>query len=225
MQDKKKNKLSIPIEEEIAKEAMPIVEKIISHLREIVIAVGVVVVIAAGYSGYKWYTQNKLNNIKKQLGSILLLKEDNEKISKLNKLLKEAPSQAKQAIRLHLAKLYIKTKQYDKAVSMFEKVAENSDDLNVKVIAKIGKANCFKLMGKKTEALKILVKLKDNQEYAQIVTMEIAKLAEDTQNINQALWAYKKLKSNLGVSDPNGLFYQYKIAQLEQELQNQTKGK
>ena len=35
MQDKKKTKLSIPIEEEIAKEAMPLVEKIISHLREL----------------------------------------------------------------------------------------------------------------------------------------------------------------------------------------------
>ncbi len=80
-------------------------------------------------------------------------------------------------------------------------------------------------MGKKVEALKILDKLKDNDQYEQIVTMEIAKLAEDTDNINEALWAYKKLKLNVGANDPTGMFYQYKIAQLEQKLQTTIKGK
>lgn len=108
---------------------------------------------------------------------------------------------------------------------MFKEIAKKSDDPDVKVIAQLGEANCLKLMGKKVEALKILDKLKDNDQYEQIVTMEIAKLAEDTDNINEALWAYKKLKLNVGANDPTGMFYQYKIAQLEQKLQTTIKGK
>lgn len=111
---KKQDKLSIPIEEEIAKEAMPIVEWIMSHLKEIIIGTLVIVLVAVSYSGYKVYTQHALNKAKKELGSILVLKDNNQKISKLNNMLGEAPSNIKQAIRLEMAKLYINTKQYKK---------------------------------------------------------------------------------------------------------------
>ncbi len=86
-----------------------------SHLKEIIIGTLVIVLVAVSYSGYKVYTQHALNKAKKELGSILVLKDNNQKISKLNNMLGEAPSNIKQAIRLEMAKLYINTKQYKKS--------------------------------------------------------------------------------------------------------------
>ncbi len=219
MQEQKEKKIPEQLEEEIAKEALPLIQFVMSHSKKIVTMIGAIVIVAASYSGYKLYTQHSIKKAQKELNAILSKETTSQKIQGLNRLLKTAPSKIKQGIRLELAKLYKDAKDYKNSLHMWEELKKNSDDENIKIVATIGEAECYHLMGNSINALKILSKIKDNKEYMETVTMEIAKLAEEAGNLRQALWAYKKLLSTLPPNDPTRMFYRYKIAEIENKME------
>ncbi len=217
MQDKKKKKLPDPIEKEISKEAYPLVEAFLSHLKEITIAVVCIIAVVLVYPGYKTYTNKRIENFKNKLKSILVIKDQKQKISKLEELLNKSPGNLKYGVRLELAKLYTETKDYKNAIVMWNDIEKNTKDKDLKVIATIAKAQCYALLNDYDKALSTISKVKDNETYKDIILMEMAKFAEASNKIEQALWAYKKLRAKLA-DDPNGIYYNYKIIKLESKL-------
>lgn len=217
MQDKKEKKLPDPIEKEISKEAYPLVEAFLSHMKEIVIVVGCIIAVVIAYTGYKAYTHQKIENSKNELKTIFVLKDKKQKISKLRELLNRAPENLKYAIRMELAKLYTEIKDYKNAIIMWNDIEKDIEDKEIKVIATLAKAQCYALMNDYAKALNTISKIKDNKNYEKIILMEIAKFAEANNNVEQALWAYKKLKA-ASINDPNNIYYEYKIIELQSKL-------
>ncbi len=218
MQDKKDKRTNIPIENEISKEAYPLVEAFMSHLREISIIVGAIVLIAVFYSGYKIYKQKRLSNAKKEFKSILMQKDRKQEITKLNLFLTKAPEGIKDAIRFELITLYLKDKNYKNAQRIWEDIYKDTEDADIKFISRLGLAESLAMQQKYNHAIKILDSLKTQKEYNETIFTEIAKIAEAAKDYKQAIWAYKELTSISQDRDPNYMYYKYKIAQLEAKL-------
>ncbi len=217
----KKNKKLLPekLEKEIASEAYPLVEKFMEHAKEICIVTGVVLLVALGYSGYKFYTKKSIEDAKKQLQKIMVISDIKAKTQALENFLAKAPNPIKQSLRLDLISLYLTQKQYQKAEHMWQNIRKASgDDEGIKVVSTLGEANALCLENKCDQALSLFKDIKNNKNFEKIICMELAKIAEKDKKWKDALWAYEKLKAVSSPLDPNAVYYEYQIKRLKEKI-------
>lgn len=215
-----KDKLFHRLEEEITPEIYPILQKILDHIKEIGIAIGIIILIAASFTGYKYYKSITMKNAKERVSHILTHNQGKEKINALENYLPKAPSELKQAINLELATLCMEHQEYKQAAKHWEDIALSTEDINLRTIASLGQAKALQLQGKHSKALQLLEKIEQKapQSYKQNIHLEIASIAEQNQDWGKALSAYKKLKAEADKAKVRENYLEYKIAQLQKKI-------
>ncbi|QGY38722.1 transcriptional regulator [Pseudodesulfovibrio cashew] len=202
------------VESHVPEQLHPILEAAFKHQKQLVIAVTAIVAIAAIYSGITAYNQRALTDTQAELGKILIKTAGEEKITKLEALLASAPSGAKPAILLELARANMTNGQYDKAADYWNQITGDTDD-ELRYVARLGKAKALSLAGKPAEAVVILKDLaaSANPAMTLAVNRQLAVAAEQAGDNATALAAYRKVAEQQNI--PDKPFIDYKIAQLE----------
>ncbi len=215
-----KDKVFHRLEEEVNEEIHPILQKILDHIKEIGIAIGIIILIAASFTGYKYYKSITMENAKERVSQILTHNQGKEKIKALENYLSKAPSELKQAINLELATLCMKHQEYKKAAKHWEDIALSTEDINLRTIASLGQAKALQHQGQHSKALQVLEKIEQKapQSYKQNIHLEIASVAEQTQDWEKALNAYQKLKAEADKAKVRENYLEYKIAQLQKKI-------
>jgi len=190
----------------------PLLEAAFKYQKQLIIAVCAIVGVTVIYAAYNGYATSAMTTAQAELGAVRMEQNGPEKISKLEGLLNTVPGSVKPAVVLELAQASLATKDYDKAVTYWETLAAEGDDMAY--VARMGKAKALLLSGKAADAL---AELKDvlaaaPEGYAIPINRQIALAAEAAGDNAQALAAYKLLAEN-NVNDKP--FVDYKIAQLE----------
>lgn len=201
------------IESHVPEQLHPILEAAFRNMKQIVIGVGAVVLVAAAYAGITTYNARAVDSATAELGRILIETSGEEKLAQLEGLLKDAPSAAKSAILVELADSCMTAGQYDKAAGYWDELAGNADG-NLQIVARMGKAKALTMGGKAAEAVTILKDMAGTASDAYTVTVnrQLAVAAEQAGDTASALAAYRVL-SEKGTTDKP--FIDYKIAQLE----------
>jgi tetratricopeptide (TPR) repeat protein len=191
----------------------PVIEAAFKYSRQIVAGVVAIILVAAAYAGYSGYTARALANAQSQLGVILIEASGQDKLDRLEALLADAPSAAKSAVLLELAKTAMNLEQYDAAAGYWERLAGDSDD-EARLVARMGAAKCLLLAGKAGQALEELKALAATApaQFTAPVYRQLAVAAEGAGDTAQALEAYRKLAEQQVADKP---FIDHKIAQLE----------
>ncbi|WP_419787374.1 transcriptional regulator [Pseudodesulfovibrio sp.] len=191
----------------------PALEKAYRYRKAIASGVGAVLACAVIIAGWNVYSQRTEAKAQAALGTILLEKTGQDKITALEGLTGSVPSSVKPALLLELSEACMDAGDYTKAAGYWNDLAGyTEDDLNI--VARLGQAKSLVLAGKPAEAVTILTDLQGtvDDEYTVPVNRQLAIAAEAAGNKATALTAYKALAEKQITDKP---FVDYKIAQLE----------
>ncbi len=176
---------------------------------------GVLIVIAAGFSGIKYMNQQKQLKAQSELGAILIKYSGTKQADALAAFEKDAPAEMKPAVQLALAKALMDASEYAKAESAWADIAK--DNAVMAPVAELGKAKCKMLAGDFAGAVKVLQTLKNSAgpAYASSIDRMLAEAAEKSGNIQMAVQSYQALMT----SNPNERMYlESKIKELKAKL-------
>lgn len=203
------------VESHVPETLHPVIEAVFKYQKQVITGVVAIVAVAAIYAGVTGYNQRALASAQAELGSILIQASGQEKIDRLEALLADAPSAARPAVLLELARTTMVNGEYDKGVNYWNQLVGETDE-DLEVVARMGKAKCLTLAGKPAEAVTILDDLAGtvNAEYTVPVYRQLAVAAEAAGDTGKALDAYRKLGEQ-SVSDKP--FVDFKIAQLSEK--------
>lgn len=201
------------IESHVPEQLHPILEAAFRNMKQIVIGVVAIIVVAAAYAGITTYNARAVDAATAKLGKILIETSGDEKLAQLEGLLKDAPSSAKPAVLVELADSCMTAGQFDKAAGYWGELAGDADG-NLQLVARMGKAKALTMGGKAAEAVTILKDMTGTAPEAYTVTVnrQLAVAAEQAGDTASALAAYRVL-SEKGTTDKP--YVDYKIAQLE----------
>jgi len=191
----------------------PALETAYKYRKSIAMGVGAIFVCTLAYVGWGAYSSRAEAKAQAAMGSILLEKTGQDKITALEGLLASTPDSVKPALLLELAEASMNAASYDKAAGYWDSLAGATDD-DLKIVARMGRAKCMVLAGKPADAVTILKDLQGTvgDEYTIPVNRQLAVAAEAAGDKAQALAAYKVLAEKQVADKP---FVDYKIAQLE----------
>ncbi|BCS90137.1 transcriptional regulator [Pseudodesulfovibrio sediminis] len=190
----------------------PIIEAAFKYSKQLIIAVCIIIGFAAIYAVYTGYNNSVISSAQAELGAILVDNPGPERTAKLETLLTSVPGSMKPAVVLELAQANMTDGAYDKAVTYWEMLANESSDMNF--IARMGKGKSLLLDGKAADAMAEFKALADgaSEAYTIPINRQLALAAEAAGDNAQALAAYKVLAEKNTNDKP---FVDYKISQLE----------
>lgn len=188
-------------------------EFILKFRKQFVTGLAAIVALGLAVGGFQWYDAHAMNQTRDQLGAINLEAAGQEKIAKLEELLKQAPSVAESAVLLELASASMESRDYAKAAEYWTRLAADADT-DTAVMAELGKAKCLLLEGRNAEALAVLRPLSQSapESFTVPVNRQLAEAAEAAGESAAALEAYEKL---LGQPMPDKQYIEYKVSQLK----------
>lgn len=181
-------------------------------------AVGGVLLLVAGWSGFSWMQEQARQEANEALGAILLSTNGTEQVEALEGLLASAPGPVDNAVRLALAKMYMELQDYGQAAKMWEQIA-NSAEPPMDITAGMGHAETLAVLGQAKEALQVIAGLKaDAPENFTVALLRLeAQVAEMAGEYQQAIAAYAAmLEAN---PEQPSAFFRYKMAELEKRQQ------
>ena len=211
------------LQDEISSEAAPMVRAVTENIKLIGLVVGAIVLIAAGISGYKYYRQQTLQSGQERIESILSMKGSQERMQAVKDYLPQAPQRFRQGLRLELANLALEQGEYAKSAEVWSEAAKNSRGEEIRTVARLGRAKALLQAGQSEKALALLQDLADGapEAFRRSIHFELATAAEAEGRWDQALAAYKQLRSEAELGGERGGFFQYKIARLRNKIENQ----
>jgi predicted negative regulator of RcsB-dependent stress response len=212
------------LQDEISSEVAPVVRAVTENIKLIGLGLGIIVLIAASISGYRYYRQYSLETGQERIESILSLESEQKRMQALEDYLPQAPQRFRQGLRLELADLALKLENYGKAAEVWEKAAQNSRKEEIKTIARLGRAKALLRAGEGEKALALLQDLANAapKPFQKTVQLELATAAESQEAWDQALAAYKQLKSQAELGGERASYFQYKIARIRSKIGNQA---
>lgn len=206
------------IEQEMDSDIHPFLKKILDNIKPLAWAVGGIIAAAAVYSGVTSYQEAQRAKAVSQLGGILIQAESADRTQRLEEFAATAPADLRVAARLELAKVYMDTKDFDKAASAWRTVG-GSDVSDMRIVAGLGEAKSFMMQGEHAKAADLLANLKQNanDEYQAMISGTLAFAAEKAGRIDVAIAEYESLKAK---GDSNTAYLDYKIAALKAKPQS-----
>ncbi|MCF8085757.1 MAG: tetratricopeptide repeat protein [Desulfohalobiaceae bacterium] len=215
------------LQDEISSEVAPAVRAVTENIKLIGLVLGAIVLIAAGISGYKYYRQYTLETGQERVESILSLESQEERMQAIEDYLPQAPQRFKQGLRLELADLAMKQQRFERAAQVWAETAQNSQKEEIRSVARLGRAKALLQAGRSEKALALLQDLAENapEAFQRSVYFELAAAAESEGEWEQALAAYKHLKSQTELGGERGSYFQYKISRLRNKIDNQASRK
>lgn len=212
------------LQDEISSEVAPAVRAVTENIKLIGLVVGAIVLIAAGISGYKYYRQYTLETGQERIESILSMESPDKRMQAIEDYLPKAPQRFRHGLRLELADLALKRERYEKAAEVWAETAQKSQKEEIRTIARLGRAKALLRTGASEKALALLQDLASNapEAFQRTIYLELASAAESEGEWDQALAAYKQLKSQTELGGERGSYFQYKIARIRNRIDSQA---
>ncbi len=194
----------------------PLLKKLLDNIKPIAIVFVALVVIFGGYALYDYYQTSQVASSSQELGTIVAEKQGEELVKALRGFVADAPGPVLESGLFELAGALEKEKKYDEALEVWTRLQDKAADA-MKPVAELGYAENLLLAGKAPDAVVFLekVKAKAPESYAPSYIKLLAECAEQAQQYDKALTAYKELTAVDGVDERTLDYLQYKIAQLE----------
>jgi len=212
------------IQEEMSSEVAPLVKAVTENIKLIGLVLGGIVLIAAGISGYKYYQQYRIGTAMDRIEAVLSLKSPQKRLQAIQDYLPQAPQRFRQGLRLELAKLCMEQERFDQAAEVWAEAAQKGRARQIRTISRLGRAKALLRNGESEKALALLQDLAKNapDAFSRSVYFELAAAAESEGQWEQALRAYKRLKSQTQLGERRGGYFQYKIARIKDKMNNQA---
>jgi predicted negative regulator of RcsB-dependent stress response len=193
----------------------PLLDFLLRNGKAIAIGIAVILVLAAGFSGYQYMQQQKQVKAQSELGTILIKYSGTKKAEELAAFLTTAPSDMKPAVELALAKAWMDDSKFMKAEAVWAEIAKSNEAMAP--VASLGQAKCLILSDKPEEAVKILQALKNKtgDNFTSTIDRLLAEAAEKSGNIQLAIQAYQGLLNN---NPSQRLYFESKIVELKTKL-------
>jgi len=194
------------------------VDFIVTRWRVLAALIVAVLVTVAGYAYYQHVRQQAKVQAENNLGMIIATKTGPERMNALEDFLKTAPSSAKDAVLLEIARTSMDQGKFDRAAQAWGDLSMSAPE-GMRTVAAIGQATTLAQAGSKDKAVKLLVDLlpKAPPAFQLPVARQLASLAEDAQMYPEAVAAYERLREAAG-SAGNKAFYDAKIADLKSKI-------
>jgi len=199
------------IEQEMDSDIHPLLKKILDNLKPIGITIGGIVTAVAVYAGVTSYQEAQHEKAVSELGSIMVLADQNARAEKLQEFAQSGPKGLRPAAQLELARIFMDQNDYEKAAEAWRSVGQNAD---IRIIAGLGEAKALILGRQPAKAVEILSALKKDasQEFAPAISANLAFAAEKAGQTDLAISEYEGLKSK---ESGNEAFLDYKIGMLK----------
>lgn len=196
----------------------PLLEFLEKYWKAVAVGLGIVVLAAAGYSGYSYYTSTQLKKAQNRLGEILTQTDAAKRLTDLKEFASQSPSSVKNQVLIEIARHTMAGGNYLDAANAWADVAARADD-ELEIIAWLGQAKCLSLSGKSQEAIAVLEKAsaKTPKAYEKSTFTQMAETAERAGDLKKALAFYEKLKT-LEVEGANVEYIDYKIGELKARI-------
>ena len=199
--------------------AHPLLHKIQEYQNIILVVVVAVVIGAASYSGYTFFTERAQQQAQEEMNEILAMQDQDERIQALENFLEGAPSAMQGGALLELTRVYMETGKYQQAADAFNRLEKKDDSLQP--LALLGRAKAFELMQDYSSALEILQNAAGDipREFENQYHTQKAFVAEQAGDYQQALESYQSLKELAHGADDG--FIRYKIDSLRKKTEQQ----
>lgn len=199
--------------------AHPLLHKIQEYQTIILTVVVAVVIGAASYSGYTFFTERAQQQAQEEINEILAMQDQEERIQALENFLEGAPGAMQGGALLELTRIYMDTGKYQQAAESFNQLEQKDDSLQP--LALLGRAKAYELMQDYSRALDILQEAEDRipREFANQYHTQKAFVAEQAGNYQQSLESYQTLKEQAQGADDG--FIRYKMDRLEKKIEQQ----
>ena len=199
--------------------AHPLLHKIQEYQTIILTVVVAVVIGAASYSGYTFFTERAQQQAQEEINEILAMQDQEERIQALENFLEDAPGAMQGGALLELTRIYMDTGKYQQAADAFSRLEKKDDSLQP--MALLGRAKAYELMQNYSRSLDILQGASGEipEEFKSQYHTQKAFVAEQAGNYQQALEAYKSLMQQAHGADDG--FIRYKIDSLRKKTEQQ----
>ncbi|EFI33761.1 conserved hypothetical protein [Desulfonatronospira thiodismutans ASO3-1] len=199
--------------------AHPLLQKIQEYQKMILTVVVAVVIGAASYSGYTFFTERAQQQAQEEMNEILAMQDQEERIQALEKFLEDAPGAMQGGALFELTRIYMDTGKYQEAADAFSRLEKKDDSLQP--LALLGRAKAYELMQDYARALEILQEAGDEfpREFINQYHTQKAFVAEQAGDYQQALESYQSLKELAHGADDG--FIRYKIDSLRKKTEQQ----
>ena len=176
---------------------LELTEKYGNYWKIAVVVLLLIIVIPLGISGYKYYKNKQENNAANKfyvLSSQIKSLNYQQKIEKLNGFLNEyqGSNAAFQAMLLK-GRILFANKDYNQAMEVFQTLIDKAPIEELKIQGKLDLALAILKLGKKDEALGILLKLTENDITAADAAYYLAMIYEKEGNILKAKSFYQEI--------------------------------
>ncbi len=198
------------IQTEVSKEAEPFLQFLTTHALKIMMVLALLVVIVIGYGAYNWHHTSTLEEAQAQLGSIMLEKKGDERLTALEDFLKTAPKQLEITTLLNIADSSMQDSSYEKAAQAYGRIVALEKDSALALLSGLNQGQALMLAGKAKEALPILEQLantvpteqklliQESVVEAALQSNDIAKakatleaMANTAEGVNADLWRHR----------------------------------
>ncbi len=208
---------------EIAPEAGPALDFILTHIKAICIAFGGLVLLVVCIATYSWFSAKALEENRVALGMIVATEQGAAKVEKLEAFAKAASGSLVNSAWYEMAKAAFELQDYDRAAQGYEALAAQGG--KSAVIAVLGLAQIRLKQGRPSDAVEALLPLVDSTpELETVVLQTLAASALEAKDYPQALAAYESLhellqRSNMG--DGMAEYFAFRIESLKQQMEVQ----
>lgn len=204
------------ISSEVSPATSPLLDFLLTHVRLIAAAAVLCALAGIGYAVYNWQAEKQVAKAQEALGRILISRNNDEKLAKLQAALAEAPSGVKEAVQLAIAKTAMEAKDYPTAYAAWDAIAKDSKKA-LHVTAMVGKAEILSLQEKTKEALAVAesIPLPPDTPFATLVNGIIVDLAEKLGDFPKAIATCEKIAASTAAFNPEEAnFWRQKAASL-----------
>lgn len=191
------------VSSEVSVEASPLLRFLESNSRMIGMAVGACLLAGVAYGGYTWNASRQMAKAQEELGSIMIIASDSDRLAKLQAFLSSAPSGMKAGVQLAIAKSALAVNDHATAAAAWAALANNPES-PLYATAIIGQAENLQKQGKDQDAMNVLLAatVKDGSVAANLVNSALVDAAEKAGAYDKAIAACEKLVSGTAMMNP-----------------------
>lgn len=202
---------------ETSKEAAPLLEFVLKHIRVIILGIIVFIILAVAFGVWQWKVDTAFKEANSTFVTITDMQDPAQKIEALKSLAKTAPKDLKLPILLEEASAAAQVKQFDLAITSLREAIELTKDTAFALSLHFALADVYVTANKPEEALKLMDELAKTAPEAlkNSLLEERALLSESIGNKEKAISCYQEL---IAASTPEtastNAFYQSRIDEL-----------
>lgn len=205
------------LQQSISKEAAPLLNFVLKHIKAIALGLVLLVSTIAGAGIYNYMHDQKILKAQETLATLSVGASTEAQLDTLKSFVGTAPDQVRPAALLALAKASLRVKDYVSAAEAWGTL-QKLDVGSMRDLAGLGRADAYARMGEYKNAQDVLAQMLPtvSDAYKLPAKHQLAIMAEKSGDVKTSVTVYKELEEN--VPDANKAFYAHKIAVLNLKL-------